>query len=216
MFIGNLAALVQTNVKRMLAYSSIAHAGYILVAVAASTLPASPPCSFTSALRADEGGRVSRRHAPRQKGEKRLEIRDYAGLGQKQPLLAGVFSLFLLLCSGCPPPAASSANSSPFRPLLTSATPASSWLVVIAALNSVIGAYYYLRVIIEMYFSAPSRDYMQTAVAPALQPRLVLAATGTVYLGIFPARRLRLRQVRRRFPLLALTHWRSAARTSKR
>ena len=131
-----------------------------------------------------------------QQDEKRLSIRDYAGLGTKQPVLAACFSLFLLSLLGLP------ATGGLPREILRVPGRARShaarhtarivWLVVIAAINSVIGAYYYLRVIIVMYFSEPSKDYTPTAVAPALGVALFLAAAGTLYLGIFPGRVLSL------------------------
>jgi NADH-quinone oxidoreductase subunit N len=189
MFIGNLAALVQTNVKRMLAYSSIAHAGYILVALAASTAAGVAAVLFYLAayVLMKVGAFLVVTHLGQQ-GEKRLEIRDYAGLGMKQPLLAASFSLFLLSLLGLPATGGFLGKFFAFQAALYLRDPRFVWLVVIAALNSVIGAYYYLRVIIVMYFSEPSGDYVQTAVAPALSLALVLAAAGTLYLGLFPAR----------------------------
>ncbi len=193
MFIGNLAALVQTNVKRMLAYSSIAHAGYILVAVAASSVIGVAAVLFYlgAYVLMKVGAFLVVTHLG-QKGEKRLEIRDYAGLGQTQPVLAGVFSLFLLSLLGLPATGGFLGKFFAFQAALDVKDPRFTWLVVIAAINSVIGAYYYLRVIIVMYFSAPSKDYTPTSVAPALGFALAIAAIGTVYLGILPARVLAL------------------------
>ncbi|HWF37229.1 MAG TPA: NADH-quinone oxidoreductase subunit N [Candidatus Acidoferrales bacterium] len=193
MFIGNLAALVQTNVKRMLAYSSIAHAGYILVAVAASSVIGVAAVLFYlgAYVLMKVGAFLVVTHLG-QKGEKRLEIRDYAGLGQKQPVLAAVFSLFLLSLLGLPATGGFLGKFFAFQAALDVKDPRFTWLVVIAAINSVIGAYYYLRVIIVMYFSAPSKDYAPTSVAPALGFALAIAAIGTVYLGVLPARVLAL------------------------
>ena len=103
MFIGNLAAIVQTNVKRMLAYSSIAHAGYILVAFAASTAVGVAAVLFYlgAYVLMKVGAFLVVTHLGQQ-GEKRLEIRDYAGLGSKQPVLAACFSLFLFSLLGLP------------------------------------------------------------------------------------------------------------------
>ena len=189
MLIGNLAALVQTNVKRMLAYSSIAHAGYILVAFAASTAIGTAALLFYLAayVLMKVGAFLVVTHLGQQ-GEKRVEIRDYAGLGVKQPLLAACFSLFLLSLLGLPLTGGFLGKFFAFQSALDIHQPAFVWLVVIAAVNSVIGAYYYLRVIIVMYFSEPAGDYVPTAVAPALAFALVIAAAGTLYLGIFPAR----------------------------
>ena len=193
MFIGNLAALVQTNVKRMLAYSSIAHAGYILVALAASSAVGVAAVLFYlgAYVLMKVGAFLVVAHLG-QKGEKRLEIRDYAGLGSKQPVLAACFTLFLLSLLGLPATGGFLGKFFAFQAALDVRDPRFVWLVVIAAINSVIGAYYYLRVIIVMYFSQPSKDYTPTSVAPALSFALAIAAIGTVYLGILPARALAL------------------------
>jgi NADH-quinone oxidoreductase subunit N len=189
MLVGNLAALVQTNIKRMLAYSSIAHAGYILVAFAASTAVGTAALLFYLAayVLMKVGAFLVVTHLG-QGGEKRIEIRDYAGLGVKQPMLAACFSLFLLSLLGLPATGGFLGKFFAFQSALDLRQPAFVWLVVIAAVNSVIGAYYYLRVIIVMYFSEPEGDYAPSAVAPALTFALVLAAAGTLYLGLFPSR----------------------------
>jgi NADH-quinone oxidoreductase subunit N len=192
MVIGNFAALVQTNVKRMLAYSSIAHAGYILVAFAASTDIGIAAVLFYLAAYAlmKVGAFLVIAHLG-QEGEKRLEITDYAGLGTKQPILAVCFSLFLLSLLGLPSTGGFLGKFFAFQAALDSQTalgPKIVWLVVIAAINSVIGAYYYLRVIVAMYFWEPSKDYTPSKVAPALVLALAIAAAGTLYLGILPSR----------------------------
>jgi len=191
MFIGNLAALVQTNVKRMLAYSSIAHAGYILVAFAASSdLGIAAVLFYLAAYVLMKVGAFLVVTHVGQQGEKRLTIQDYAGLGQTQPVLAACFSLFLLSLLGLPATAGFLGKFFAFQSALEAHAVHHStwivWLVVIAAINSVIGAYYYLRVIIAMYFWPVSKDYTPTAVAPALGFALFLAAVGTLYLGILP------------------------------
>lgn len=190
---GNFAALVQTNVKRMLAYSSIAHAGYILVAFAASTAVGVAAVLFYLAAYAlmKMGAFLVLTHLG-QRGEKRLEIQDYAGLGQKQPVLAACFSLFLLSLLGLPATGGFLGKFFAFQAALDSRI---VWLVVIAAINSVIGSYYYLRVIVAMYFWEPSKDYVPTSVAPAVSVALAVAAAGTLYLGLLPARILTLAKI---------------------
>jgi NADH-quinone oxidoreductase subunit N len=184
MFVGNFAALVQSNVKRMLAYSSIAHAGYILVAFIAYTDLGIAAVLFYLASYAlmKIGAFLVIAHLGQQ-NEKRLDIRDYAGLGMRQPVLAACFSLFLLSLLGLPATGGFLGKFFAFQAALDSRV---VWLVVIAAINSVIGSYYYLRVIVAMYFWEPSKDYTPTAVAPALGVALFVAAIGTIYLGIFP------------------------------
>src|ERR1700732_3146746 len=186
MCIGNFAALVQTNVKRMLAYSSIAHAGYILVAFAAATDLGVAAILFYLASYAlmKIGAFLVLSHLGQQ-GEKRLEIQDYGGLGSKQPVLAACFALFLLSLLGLPATGGFLGKFFAFQAALDSRV---VWLVVIAAINSVIGAYYYLRVMIAMYFWEASNDYKPTRAAPALTAALLVAAAGTLYLGLFPSR----------------------------
>jgi len=192
MFIGNLAALVQTNVKRMLAYSSIAHAGYILVAFAASTsLGVAAVLFYLAAYVLMKVGAFLVVTHLGQQGEKRLDIQDYAGLGTKQPVLAVSLSLFLLSLLGLPATAGFLGKFFAFESALEAHSVhgvAIIWLVVIAAINSVIGAYYYLRVIISMYFAEPSKDYVPSSVAPTLSVAIFVAAAGTLYLGLLPSR----------------------------
>jgi NADH-quinone oxidoreductase subunit N len=185
MFVGNLAAIVQTNVKRMLAYSSIAHAGYILVAFAASTVYGVAAVLFYLAAYSlmKVGAFLVVTHLG-QRDESRLEISDYAGLGTKQPVLAVCFSLFLFSLLGLPATGGFLGKFFAFQSALDSRV---VWLVIIAAINSVIGAYYYLRVIIAMYFWEPSKDYTPSKVAPAVVFALSIAAIGTLYLGILPS-----------------------------
>jgi NADH-quinone oxidoreductase subunit N len=177
----------------MLAYSSIAHAGYILVAFAASTdLGIAAVLFYLAAYALMKVGAFLVLAHLGQQGEKRLEIQDYAGLGSKQPVLAACFSLFLLSLLGLPATAGFLGKFFAFQAALDSRI---VWLVVIAAINSVIGAYYYLRVIVAMYFWEPSKEYLPTKVAPSLAAALAIAAVGTIYLGILPARVLNLAKV---------------------
>ena len=190
MFIGNLAALLQTNVKRMLAYSSIAHVGYILVAFAASTELGVAAILFYLVAYAlmKIGAFLVLAHVGGQ-GERRLGISDFAGMGSKQPVVAASFSLFLLSLLGLPATAGFLGKFFAFQAALDARL---TWLVVLAAINSVIGAYYYLRVIVAMYFWEPSKEFEAARVAPALSFALAVAAAGTIYLGLFPGRVLHL------------------------
>ncbi len=185
MTIGNLGALMQTNVKRMLAYSSIAHAGYILVAFAAGTdIGIAAILFYLTAYSLMKVGAFLVVSHLGQQDEQRLELKDYAGLSSKQPVLAACFSLFLLSLLGLPATGGFLGKFFAFQAALDSRV---VWLVVIAAINSVVGAYYYLRVIISMYFWDPEQDYVPTKVRPALTVALSLAAAGTLYLGILPS-----------------------------
>jgi len=198
MFVGNLGALVQTNVKRLLAYSSIAHAGYILVAFAAVTsLAASSPAGAAPAYAAVlfyllsyalvKLGAFTIVSQLGGAGEKHLSLDDYAGLGRRQPVVAAVLSLFLLSLLGLPVTAGFFGKFYVFKAAVNSHL---IWLAVLMAINSVIGAYYYFRLIVVMYMREPNT---QTGPAPVvvgfpLPVNVVLAVTavGTVYFGLFP------------------------------
>jgi NADH-quinone oxidoreductase subunit N len=196
MFVGNLGAMVQSNVKRMLAYSSIAHAGYVLVAFAAVTSVRSDPDAVGGAYAAvlfylasyalvsvgsftivsELGGR----------GERYLTYDDYAGLGTRQPFAAAALSLFLLSLLGLPITAGFLGKLYIFTAAVKSKL---LWLAILMAINSVLGAYYYLRLIVTMYM----RDYKGTVpedTAQGLTPTaamvVTVAAIITLYLGLAP------------------------------
>jgi NADH-quinone oxidoreductase subunit N len=201
MFAGNLGALLQTNVKRLLAYSSIAHAGYILVAFAAVTnlsgdteIGASPAYAavlfylLTYALVKVGAFTIVSQFGGA--GEKHLNIDDYAGLGERQPWVAGIFSLFLLSLLGLPVTAGFLGKFYIFKAAVDSHL---IWLAVLMAINSIIGAYYYIRLIVVMYMREPSAE--TAAIAPARFPLsvnvvLAITALGAIYFGLFPSRAL--------------------------
>jgi NADH-quinone oxidoreductase subunit N len=185
MFAGNLAALVQTNVKRMLAYSSIAHAGYILVAFAASTeLGIAAVLFYLAAYALMKLGAFTIIGHLGGTDEKRLDIKDYAGLATQQPWIAACFALFLFSLMGLPATGGFLGKFYAFKAALDSRL---VWLVVLAGLNSVIGAYYYLRVVVAMYFWEPQREFAPAPAPLAVTVVLFFAAAGTIYLGLFPS-----------------------------
>jgi NADH-quinone oxidoreductase subunit N len=201
MFVGNLGALLQTNVKRLLAYSSIAHAGYILVAFAAVTnlskdmeIGASPAYAailfylLTYALvKVGAFTIVSQLGGA---GEKHLQLDDFAGLGERQPVVAAVLSLFLLSLLGLPVTAGFLGKFYIFKAAVDSHL---IWLAVLMAVNSTIGAYYYIRLIVVMYMREPSAEIAATAPARfPLSVNVVLAITafGTIFLGLLPSKTL--------------------------
>lgn len=192
MFVGNLAALVQTNVKRMLAYSSIAHAGYILVAFAAQTgLGIAAVLFYLAAYALMKIGAFTLVAHLGESGERRLDLRDYAGLGVKQPFIAASLSLYLLSLLGLPVTAGFLGKLYIFNAAIDAArAPALSRpmmaLAILLAVNSVIAAYYYLRVIMAMYFREPSADWSPQPMPVAVALVVVLTAAGTLYLGVLP------------------------------
>src|SRR5262249_18098422 len=149
MFVGNLAALVQTNLKRMLAYSSIAHAGYILVAVAAASAAADDAPSdlaitavlyYLVAYALMKLGAFMMVAQLGGVGERRAEINDYAGLSERQPLAAACLTLYLLSLLGLPVTAGFLGKFYIFQAAVNARL---LWLVTLMAINSVIVAYYY-------------------------------------------------------------------------
>jgi NADH-quinone oxidoreductase subunit N len=197
MFAGNLGALVQTNVKRLLAYSSIAHAGYILVAFAAVTFlaesseagaaPAYAAVLFYllsyALVKLGAFTIVSQLGGA---GEKHLSLDDYAGLGRRQPVVAAALTLFLLSLLGLPVTAGFFGKFYVFKAAVNSHL---IWLAVLMAVNSVIGAYYYFRLIVVMYMREPSSEAAPVAVVGfplTINVVLTVTALGTVYFGLFP------------------------------
>ncbi|HEX2711703.1 MAG TPA: NADH-quinone oxidoreductase subunit N [Candidatus Acidoferrales bacterium] len=192
MFVGNLAALVQTNLKRMLAYSSIAHAGYILVAVAAVSVAnedgrnefgIAAVLFYLAAYALMKLGAFTMVTHLGGTGERRLEISDYAGLGTEQPAAAACLTLYLLSLLGLPVTAGFLGKLYVFDAALKSHL---VWLAVLLAINSVIGAYYYLRVVVVMYMREPQQQWAPAPIPRALGLVLLLTAAGTIYLGLFP------------------------------
>ena len=194
MFAGNLGALVQTNVKRLLAYSSIAHAGYILVAFAAVTSMArdgsaeATPAYAAVLFYLVKLGAFTIVSQLGGTGEKNLSLDDYAGLSERQPFVAAALSVYLLSLLGLPVTAGFFGKFYIFKAAVNSHL---LWLAVLMAVNSVIGAYYYLRVIVMMYMRESSAEAKSAApVGFPLTVNFVLAFTvvGTLYFGLFPNR----------------------------
>ena len=187
MFMGNLAALVQTNVKRMLAYSSIAHAGYILVAFAAnSQLGIAALLFYILAYALVKLGAFTLLGHLGDAGERRVEIQDLAGLGRTHPLAASCMSLYLLSLMGLPITAGFLGKLYILKAALDARNGYLTSLAIILAVNSVISAYYYLRVMRVMYFNEPSADWSPAPVPYAVAAVLFFTALPTIYLGLFP------------------------------
>jgi NADH-quinone oxidoreductase subunit N len=184
MTLGNLGALAQTNIKRMLAYSSIAHAGYLLVAFAASReLGASAAIFYAAAYAAMNAGAFLVVAHVAAHGERRVSLDDYAGMAQRSPLLAATLTAFLLSLIGIPLTAGFFAKFYVFRAALDADLVG---LTVIGLVNSGIAAYYYLRVIVMMYMREPDTADAMPAVGPALAIALAVSVALVVYLGIAP------------------------------
>jgi len=188
MTLGNLAAIRQDNVKRMLAYSSIAHAGYLLVGMAAvgfGVAAAKPAIVFyLAAYAATTLGAFAVASWVGRKGDECQHVDDWAGLARKRPALALAMTLFLLSLAGFPPTGGFFAKFFLFRSAVE--RPELIWLVVAAVLNSVVSVYYYLRIVVAMYFRERADSH---AGYPSLATGvvLVLLAVLVLGLGIVPA-----------------------------
>jgi NADH-quinone oxidoreductase subunit N len=186
MTLGNLSALVQHNVKRLLAYSSIAHAGYLMMAYAALPANGIPAVMFYTATYAamNVGAFAIVSHLAGA-GERYVTIEDYAGLGRRSPLLAAALSIFLLSLIGIPMTGGFFAKfyvfSATFQNSLTG-------LVIIGVLNSAIGAYYYLRLLVVMYMKEGGQEIPIAPTPLALHAALAISIAATLYLGILPGR----------------------------
>jgi NADH-quinone oxidoreductase subunit N len=186
MTLGNVAALVQDNVKRLLAYSSIAHAGYIMVAFAAKPELGAPAVMFyTAAYAAMNVGAFAVVSHFANAGERYVTMSDYAGLGRKSPILAGALGIFLISLIGIPITGGFFAKFYVFSAALQSGL---VWLTIIGVVNSAIGAYYYLRLIVVMYMREPKEDVPLLPVSFPLGAAIGIALAATIYLGVLPDR----------------------------
>jgi NADH-quinone oxidoreductase subunit N len=186
MTLGNLGALVQNNIKRLLAYSSIAHAGYILVAFAALPNNGIPAVMFyTASYAAMNVGAFAVISHFGGRGEQRVSIEDYAGLGRRSPLLAATLTIFLLSLIGIPITGGFFAKFYVFSAAVQANLVG---LTIIGVLNSAIGAYYYLRIIVVMYMR-DARDAAPIAPVPfGVGAALAITVAATIYLGVLPGR----------------------------
>src|SRR5229473_2889097 len=186
MTIGNIAALVQDNVKRLLAYSSIAHAGYVLVAFAALPENAIPAAMFyTASYAAMNVGAFAVVGHFAGLGERKVTLEDYAGLGRRAPLLAAILTIFLLSLIGIPITGGFFAKFYVFSAALQANLVG---LTIIGVLNSAVAAYYYLRIIVMMYMSEPRAGVTVTPLPAASGLAVAVCVLATLYLGVLPGR----------------------------
>ncbi len=186
MTIGNIGALVQNNVKRLLAYSSIAHAGYLLVAFAAAKDTGISAAIFYAASYAmmNVGAFAIVAHLSG-KGERYVTLEDYAGLGRRSPLIASLLTLFLISLIGIPITGGFFAKFYVFSAALQSNLVG---LTIIGVINSAIAAYYYLRIIVYMYMRDERVEAPVARMPWALGTAVAISAVATIYLGVLPNR----------------------------
>ncbi len=185
MTLGNVVAIAQQNLKRMLAYSSIAHVGYMLVGiVAGGSLGNGAVLFYLLVYTFTTAGAFGLILLLERGGEEAVSVGDTAGLAARHPLAALVLSVFLLSLVGIPPTAGFVGKFYLFGAAVRSGY---IWLAVLGVLNSAVAAYYYLRVIVTMYMREP--EGTPTVVAPSFAGALALlvALWGVIQLGIMPA-----------------------------
>jgi NADH-quinone oxidoreductase subunit N len=188
MLVGNVLAISQTNIKRMLAYSSIAHAGYVLVAfLSAGELGVTGILYYMLAYTFMNIGAFAIITVLGGKGEERVQVADYRGLGYKHPLAAIAMSLFLFSLAGIPPTGGFMGKFYIFSAAIKQGY---IGLAIIGVINSVVSVYYYLRITVAMYMQDPLTTKEKEAPALVFSPALVLAifiaAYGVLSMGLFP------------------------------
>ena len=185
MTVGNVTALLQRNIKRMLAYSSIAHAGYVLVGmVSGGELGGSAVLFYLIAYTLMTLGAFTVVIAIGRRGEPNENLDDYAGVGFRQPFLGVAMLVFMLSLAGIPPLAGFVAKFYIFSAAVKSGN---IGLAVIGVLNSVVSVYYYVGVLVKMYMVEGGVEVARPSSRPYLFATLLLTVAGTVALGLFPA-----------------------------
>jgi NADH-quinone oxidoreductase subunit N len=194
MVVGNVAAILQDNVKRMLAYSSIAHAGYALVGflgagmardAAARDAAIASVAFYMLTYAVTNLGAFAIVALLAQKNDRRADFEDYNGLGFRTPVLAFSLSLFMLSLFGLPLTAGFMGKVLVFRPALEAGSTLLTIVVVAAVINSAISAYYYLRLIVVMFFRERTTEWAPPRIPAALTASLVITVIGVLYFGIF-------------------------------
>ncbi len=194
MSVGNIVALAQSDIKRMLAYSSIAHAGYVLVAlVAGGETGVSSALFYLLAYTFMNIGAFTVVIALGRKGQDNTKLEDYSGLGSRSPILAILMTIFLFSLAGFPPTAGFMAKFYVFGSAVKSGF---TGLVIIGVLNSLISVYYYLRIVVLMFMQAPvtRTDNERIKVAFCAILVLIISTWAVLQMGIFPQSLLSLAQ----------------------
>ena len=192
--VGNVAAIMQNNVKRMLAYSSIAHAGYALVGFVGAGMARSDQARdagiaavafYLLTYAVTNLGAFAIVTLLAQKNDRRCEFDDYNGIGFKAPVLSFSLSIFMLSLLGLPLTAGFMGKVLVFRPALDAGETLLTILVVVAVVNTAISAYYYLRLIVVMFFRERTTEWHAPKMPFGFAAALVITLLGVLYFGIF-------------------------------
>jgi NADH-quinone oxidoreductase subunit N len=185
MTVGNVIAISQKNIKRMLAYSSIAHAGYALVGFVTGEY--APVAFYMLVYCVMSLGAFAVIQLLARAGDRKTEIADYAGIGFEAPGLTFSLSIFLLSLAGIPPTAGFMSKFFVFK-TAWDAPHNLRWLVVVAVVNSIISIYYYLYPIVVMFFRPLAPGFVRPKLSLGAAIALIVTLFGTFYLGILPNR----------------------------
>jgi NADH-quinone oxidoreductase subunit N len=185
MTVGNVIALVQKNIKRMLAYSSIAHAGYALVGFVTGDF--APVAFYMLAYSIMSVGAFAVIQLFARAGDQKTEVGDFAGIGFESPGLSFSLAIFLFSLAGIPPTAGFMSKFYIFKSAWDGA-PTLRWLIVVAVINSIISVYYYLYPIVVMFFRPLAPGFVKPRVSAMTAVALILTLLGTLYLGLLPNR----------------------------
>lgn len=185
MTVGNVVALSQKNIKRMLAYSSIAHAGYALVGFVTGEYGSVGFYLLAYSIMSLGAFAVIQLLA--RAGDQKVETADYAGIGFESPALSFALAVFLFSLAGIPPTAGFMSKFFIFKSAWDGA-PTLRWLVVVAVINSIISVYYYLYPIVVMFFRPLAPGFVKPRISALTAVALILTLLGTFYLGILPNR----------------------------
>lgn len=184
MILGNIAAIAQSNIKRMLAYSSIAHAGYMLSGIAAGTSEGQIGVMFyLLAYTFMNFGAFALVSFIENVEESHLSLDDYAGLSKRQPMAAAMMAVFMVGLSGIPPFAGFFGK---YYVFLAAVKADMVWLAIVGVLTSVISAYYYLHLVVVVYFRDGDADFAARPSAVAMAT-VIVSAIFVIMLGVYPS-----------------------------
>jgi NADH-quinone oxidoreductase subunit N len=193
MTVGNVVALAQTNIKRMLAFSSVAHAGYLLLGVVVTSAVESRQAALSAIvyylacyvfMTLGAFAVASLVGKGTEEGEEGFSLYTYSGMARRRPVLSALMTMFMLSLTGIPPMAGFLGKFFLFRAAVDGKF---YFLAVIGVLNSVVGAFYYLRVVVHMYMKEPSPSAASPSLTAAEGISLGFASLATLVLGLFPS-----------------------------
>ncbi len=184
MIVGNIIAIVQTNIKRMLAYSSVAHAGYMLAGIAAGNATGRTGVAFyLAAYTLMNLGAFGILALLEREEERNLTFDDYAGLGAKRPFLASLMAVFMISLAGIPPFAGFFGK---YYVFLAAVEAHMTWLAIVGVMASLVSVYYYLRLVTLMFFR-PGQPELPPVLSRAAIALLLVAAVALAGVGLYPS-----------------------------